>query len=441
MAKKIAVKEITRDDLIEAEERVWRRIDIIEKLNERLYRIVLDESIMLSLLMRMDEINRMASFLKEFMLRKYSNMRKNPSYTKVKLEKEFIARFLMLYYFIDLDRLRGIVAVPPELREIMGYLKSTDIYIEKNMLSFLRSLFMYGNYTRVRRLVTGLVDDMIRHVWINKHDTLAVKSLDTEKVIANPLSRIIARNILLGYANVSEEGFRVGVFCGLGFGKTTYSFFSCYGALRFIGVDEELALKATGSLIINDPIELLFMMQIVTDEQDLRLPFLVADDVAAIISKYWSFADRHTKQAAISFIRSLKISREKLGVVILPSDVSESIPKGIRESIDIYIEGDGVMLRNKSVLWIYGESAPKAKTKLLEAPEIKSRGEVKMLDDIVGTASPPMFVPSNIYAELTRIKLRFRSMQLKKTLIELLRSSLSDEELRKLASDVEDYEE
>jgi hypothetical protein len=207
----------------------------------------------------------------------------------------------------------------------------------------------------------------------------------------------------------------------IGSGKTTLAYYSGYAALRILGLPEGDAREIAGRLITNDykyAAQILHQVSL-----GGYIPFLVIDDIAALISKYWIWAPKETRKIALNIIKVLKISREGVGLVVLLTDTMESLPKGLKESVDYEFRGEKIRRRGATfTLWKYYSTVSIRAGTLYGAPPwrrgVDREVTLRIPDAYMGTVHPPMWMPQEIKAELEKVKMTRRAELLEETLEE-----------------------
>ena len=272
---------------------------------------------------------------------------------------------------------------------------------------------------RVIRPVSLLVHHLAVAVGHDKNKVVDIIDWESAATLS-PLSRLILNHTLFNYTRGTREGARIGLLGPLGSGKTTFAFLSLYSALRYLGMNKEEALELARACCINDALVLVKVLQGVT-QRKLFTPAIIADDISAIISKHWTLGDVIERRAVPAFLRAIKISREGFGAIIFPSDTKESIPKAIRESLDVEYNGEMVQGKeHRATLWL------RTKTETRSRPHRGVRRET-VIADITATACPPLLVPPIVYAALEEQKRAVRATWLKKAGEELVKGMRGEE--------------
>ncbi len=296
------------------------------------------------------------------------------------------------------------------------------------MIDILQSSTMKEFSADHERFVAAAIDALAEEVWLNKQ--LSAGTVRKSSALFNPIARRILLAILSYVSGGSMTGQRIGIFSQLGAGKTTLAYHSIYAVLRFLGMSDEEAMRVSSKLIINNPVEALEIFRYTTDCREF-LPALVIDDASILLTKYWAHATKEVRQFVLKVTNVMKRAREGFGAILIPSDTYTSIAKGVRESIDISIEGVRVCDMPVTTLWTL--FAKDVETEAALGRRNRGKRSWKIFE-YAGTVHPPMFTPDPIYVRLTEEKLRLRSMQLReakrlapKVFSEFARQELMDE--------------
>ena len=380
------------------------RLGVIHRLNRFLD--LVSNNKWVDLMEKARVVKRYGNYIQKYFLADYNmSSRFEPSQYDVIVGGG--ASFLFAYHWLkpeafNDDEVRNVMSLfkdwsdPSELMDsIIAY--TGDSEIRHNIVRRLESFFY--------SLFSSIAIGRLSKDWINdKLDTYTPVSLD--------LTYKIVTSVLSGYKRTlrSELGWRIGIYGKLGSGKTTLAYYTMYTALRFLTVPHELALEATDALMSSNPGVIIALIKEVGEDPDLRIPGLIADDFASSFSKYWGFeSDPGRKEMTISLIKALKISREKLGVILFPADTDESLPKGIRESIDIPIYLSRMSHKDPlNITLIQYTSSKKPLSKRSFTAEI-SMGWRNQVTQLSGLVIPPALLPERIFEKSTETKIRLRN--------------------------------
>ena len=286
--------------------------------------------------------------------------------------------------------------------------------------------------TPLSRLITLLgvpkvvkpISRLIRYlaVLIGREKDESIKLIDYETAaVFSPFARTILTHTIYNLTRGTAEGARVGVTAPLGGGKTTFAYLSLYAVLRFLGMDEEEALRFAWAVTVNDPLVLINLLKSIT-QHNVFVPAIIADDIASMISKHWIFESQHVRKAVSYLLRAVKISREGFGAIVFPSDTKDSMPKSLRESLDIEYNGEMIQTNYyRSTLWL--NLATETKTRNSNSGVRRQ----KVIQSICATACPPLLTPPAVYDKLSKQKKAARVAWLTKAQQELVKDMRGEE--------------
>ncbi len=427
-------------DPIESIELGERKIDLVERLNEKIYDAV-DRN--------WSQIFAQRSFLLRWYhlwnkvgIRWYQEAVKRLG-SGTKAFRDVMFRYSLISFLVTYVKYPAIEEIVKTSRhesetripQVIRVLKTPDPSInykskkiERFMDTFLRIVFMpTGEPGSDVFRMTGAFRSFLFEALTKKIDLSRwmEENLDYLWASHTPLASLIVDSILKNYREYGRPGYwgmRVGVFTGLGGGKTSMSFYSLYSALRFVGLTRDDALAMARSLVTSNPVEIATILYEAMRRQ-VQLPAFIADDIVATISKWW-FMNKAMKELGRELFRVLKISRELFGVLIFPADVSESLPKALRESIDLQLTGVKHESRDRLTtytVWIKPETEFAVRSRSRnpfgqeeDHPRLSSRITEIVMDEITATLHPPLWIPSGVYDTLQAVKMKLKQVAMKR---------------------------
>jgi len=154
------------------------------------------------------------------------------------------------------------------------------------------------------------------------------------------LAAIIAERYLLKkYKNLFKH-VTISIIGLGGSGKTTYSIVSAYGALRLLGLPDDVAINTVSALTFFSPKEFVDFVHVLIEERKW-VPFIILDDIGSQISKYWIFLGQHFWSHLFSILDQVK---DWTGVIVMTARSFNSIPARLRELTDLVVEAKEVDL-------------------------------------------------------------------------------------------------
>jgi len=316
-----------------------------------------------------------------------------------RLERIMFARFLFIYQFMDWDAADSL-GFSQHMRDNKAPLKQIMTEIAgSNTMPFDKKLFWD---------LAQALEGFSRQIDTNKE--LAYRLIRKGSAYFNPIARTVLRATALHSIRGSQSGKRIGIFSGLGGGKTTLMIHSINTSLRILGMNVDEAADVTSKLIVNNPLEALEILDYITDTKSY-LPAIALDDASSLVPSYWYLRAKAYKELVPKISNFVKRSREYFGVIFVPSDSASSIARSVRESIDYSFEGIVLGMNPVTTLWF---SFTKDVEFSSSRPFGRKRAVVKARQtDWIGTVIPPMVAPDPIYNKLTEEKLKFRKQNIR----------------------------
>jgi len=273
----------------------------------------------------------------------------------------------------------------PDLHRLM-----VEAYKAKQEARELAKLYALNRFAelvaRFREMYGGIVDATYSSVRLRERRTL--------------LSHLIVERWILRKRGIYKH-LTVAIVGPGGAQKTTYAVNSGIQALRAMGYPE----RAIERLLLLDADSI-----ISTVEELLRegkwVPFLIFDDIGAIISKYWLWIAED--RAWHYFFSILDQVKDWCGVIIMTARDEKSIPSRMREIVNVVIEADEAITHGAAIVFM--KYFP---------PRSRRRSENVILLDMY---PPTATMPEWIWREMLRKR---RELGMRR--IEKLRLSMGEE--------------
>jgi len=162
------------------------------------------------------------------------------------------------------------------------------------------------------------------------------------------LANIIAeRHFLLRYRKILKH-VNVAIVGLAGSGKTTYTILSTIGALKLMNYDDDTIAAFLDKYVFFDAQSFVKTTSELINSRKWS-PVIVVDDIGTQISKYWVHLGEHYWVYLFSILDTIK---DWSGVMVVTALSYDSIPKRIRDIIDIVVEAKEVNI-NDAVLDLF----------------------------------------------------------------------------------------